>query len=331
MGESKVSVIVPIYNCEKYLEACLDSIACQDYSDIEILLIDDGSKDNSPEICRDFEARDPRFRYVRKDNGGVSSARNLGIDLASGDYLAFVDGDDLVLKDFISTLVNTIEVSGTSCAVISPIIRIDGKDVPYNDSDVIHSFSGEDAVKEALLGVKFGGHLWNKLFKRELFQGIRLKEDLAICEDLVAVCEIFLKCDRIAFADLHKYIYFTNSSSAINSSFKESFLTYITAAEYLVSMTERELPSAVPYAKCALINAHIDVVAKLYYSGRLTREEHSKYRKSLKNIAERDVFRLMPIYKRYLARAIMGSRMRYVITVRAFNLLKKIIYLIRNR
>ena len=96
MGNELISIIVPIFNVENYLRECLDSIHHQTYENFECLLIDDGSPDNSAEICREYVAKDSRFRYFKKENGGLSTARNFGIEVANGDFVVFVDGDDII-------------------------------------------------------------------------------------------------------------------------------------------------------------------------------------------------------------------------------------------
>ena len=97
-----VSIIVPVYNVEKYLQACLESLACQTYPELEIILIDDGSTDSSGKMCDEFAQKDPRFKVVHQANGGLSNARNHGIQLAQGDYLTFVDSDDTVTNDYVT-------------------------------------------------------------------------------------------------------------------------------------------------------------------------------------------------------------------------------------
>ena len=155
---------------------------------------------------------------------------------------------------------------------------------------------------------------------------MRLREDISICEDLIAVYEAFAKSEKVVFSDLHKYIYYTNSNSAINSAFKESFLTYITATKYLCERAETEFPSALPYAKSAAVNAYIDVINKLYYAKRLDKSTWHKYRTEFKSIATRDAQRLMPLYKRLISASIKIGKPIYIITIRLFNIMKKIVY-----
>lgn len=112
-----VSIVVPVYNAEKYLHACVESILQQTYRDIECILIDDGSVDNSAAICSDLAAADQRVKYVRQENAGVSSARNHGLALASGEYVLFVDSDDILKSDMVESMIATMEEEGTDCVV----------------------------------------------------------------------------------------------------------------------------------------------------------------------------------------------------------------------
>jgi hypothetical protein len=225
------------------------------------------------------------------------------------------------------TLLSLILNNNADVSVISPIIVIDGKRLAYTDDSEIIEYAPADAIKEALLGVVFGGHLCLKLFKASLFDGLRLREDIAICEDLIAVYEAFAKSEKVVFADLHKYIYYTNSNSAINSAFKESFLTYITATKYLCERVETEFPSALLYAKSAVVNAYIDVINKLYYARRLDTATWRKYKTELKLFATRKALRLMPLYKRIITNSIKRGKCVYIPVIRTFSLLKKAVYL----
>lgn len=327
----KISIIVPVYNCEGYLERCLDSIRKQTYENIEVITVDDGSSDRSAEIAKSYAEKDTRFHYYYKKNGGVSSARNYGLDRITGDYIGFVDGDDEILPDMYETLILLILNNGADASVISPIISIDGKRLAFSDDASVMEFTGEDAIKESLRGVVFAGHLCLKLFKASLFESLRLREDIAICEDLIAVYEAFSKSEKIVFADLHKYVYYTNSNSAINSAFKESFLTYITATKYLCERVEAEVPSALPYAKSAVVNSYIDVINKLYYGKKLDGDTWHNYKTELNFFATRDALGLMPLYKRIIVNSIKCGKPCYIFSIRCFNFLKRIVYFFKAK
>ena len=133
--ESLISVIIPVYNTESYVRVCLESLVEQTYTNFEVIMIDDGSTDNSGEICQEYTERDSRFHYYRKENGGVSSARNLGIEYSRGNYLTFVDSDDWVEEDYLEVLYNAIidESAGVSVSTYKRFEMEDG-------SWYVHSF-----------------------------------------------------------------------------------------------------------------------------------------------------------------------------------------------
>lgn len=107
--DSLISIVIPIYNAEKYLEECLNSIKNQTYKNFEVIMVNDGSKDDSETICKRFSEDDTRFRYLKKENGGVSSARNLGLDNVEGDYITFIDADDWIDENHLELLINSIK------------------------------------------------------------------------------------------------------------------------------------------------------------------------------------------------------------------------------
>ena len=191
----KVSVIVTVYNTEKYIEQCINSLISQTYKNIEIILIDGGSTDNTPEICRNYESKYENIRLVHKENEGVSAARNRGIKEATGDYILFVDGDDWIENNTIETLVWLEEENK---ADISFIIK-EG----HTDS------TGEVLIgdgKKMLLHILnvSAVETWGKLFKKQLFDDIRFPEG-KLHEDLYIMPTVFLKCKKVVA--YHKGLY----------------------------------------------------------------------------------------------------------------------------
>ncbi len=189
MGRPKISIIVPVYNVEKYLSQCIDSILMQTYGDYELLLINDGSKDASGRICDEYARKDDRVIVFHKTNGGVSSARNFGICQAKGDWISFVDSDDWVEKECYSSLMDDDEVAdltyfGCCCCYI------DGSRTTFSPCNFFST--DKDSIEKQLSWLKcnyqnfeYLGYTWNKLFKKDLIDkyNIRFVEDLAMRED----------------------------------------------------------------------------------------------------------------------------------------------------
>ena len=173
---AEISVIVPVYNVEKYLNKCVDSIINQTFKDIEIILVDDGSTDSSPKICDDYTKVDSRIKVVHQKNSGLSAARNTGIRQSSGKYLAFIDSDDYISKDFCEILYNSItrEKADVSCINLETV-REDGYViVTTNDKDKLQSnykkyvYNKKQILKEILLREKIDSRVCTKLYKRNI-------------------------------------------------------------------------------------------------------------------------------------------------------------------
>ena len=213
MNNSKVSIVVPIYNTEAYLERCVDSILAQIYDNIEIILVDDGSSDSSPEICDRYAERNSRVKVVHKKNGGLSSARNAGLNVATGDYIGFVDSDDYVSTDMYGLLVERLE--GSNCDISNVMyVRVDeeGNETP---SRVTHmadcEISSEQFVRELMLHTG-DVSVCTKLFRAELFEKVRFSEG-KLNEDLLFMLEMLSVVKSVAFVGRVGYYYFTRSGS----------------------------------------------------------------------------------------------------------------------
>ena len=178
MDEKLVSVIIPAYNIEDYIGRCLDSVLSQTYKNLEIIVIDDGSSDRTGEILDDYEKKNHRMKVIHKENGGVSSARNIGIDRANGDYIGFVDGDDRVNPKLFETLVKLINGENADIAHCGyQMVFPDRVDYYYNTGKRVIQ-TKEQGLKDLLAGEMIEPALYNKLYKRELFENVRLNENL---------------------------------------------------------------------------------------------------------------------------------------------------------
>lgn len=196
----KISVIVPVYNVETFLPRCLDSLLAQTFPDFEILLIDDGSKDRSGDICDKYALKDQRIRVFHKENGGVASARQLGVDEARGEYSIHADADDWIESNMLSDMMN--EISDADILV---------SDYYYNTKHgqtyvrQVDCTTSEELLEKIIKGEVFGS-LWHKLIRRNLYQNIKFNTDLTFCEDQLLLFKILTtyKCKVI---NLHKAYY----------------------------------------------------------------------------------------------------------------------------
>lgn len=216
-----VSIIIPVHNTEKYLRRCIRSAINQSYKDLEIILVDDGSTDDSLRICEECACLDRRVRVVSQDNHGVSHARNVGIHLAKGDYVYFADSDDCIDSNAISLLITNIEATDSQLAV-GGYAEVDS--VADHKSKSIHWGNSElnriQAMNSVLDESGIGGYLWNKLFKSTLinkFQ-IHFDERISVWEDVLFVMDYISRCYSIKVFDDVIYYYCRREGSAVENS-----------------------------------------------------------------------------------------------------------------
>ena len=211
-SKSLISIIVPVYNVEKYLRECLDSIMSQTYQNFECLLINDGSPDNSADICKEYVSKDPRFRYIEKENGGVSSARNLGLEHSKGEYITFIDSDDWVDLDYLEVLHSKIKEYNTDF-VISSYKKFDmDEDCFYLhiwDQDYYERIWTSQELLSQLPNLEnYDGSYtvsWGKLFKRSIFDEILFNEQRKFGEDFECSFKLYLSMTSCLY--IHKALY----------------------------------------------------------------------------------------------------------------------------
>ena len=191
-----ISVIVPIYNAEKYLHRCINRILAQDYTDFELLLIDDGSIDNSATICDEFAKYDNRIRVFHKENGGVSSARNWGLDKAIGEYIMFVDSDDYMMSGMLEVMLSTLDSKKADLVVCGTTETGGGYWRPIADVDYSINQLKENFV--SLLHTELLSPPWNKIYKKEIIGSNRFSEDISFGEDLLFNIQNLEKCENIS-------------------------------------------------------------------------------------------------------------------------------------
>ena len=215
-----ISIIVPIYQVEKYLRRCIESLIHQDYQNIEIILVDDGSPDKCGTICDEYAHKDIRIKVIHQQNGGLSAARNAGIDIAQGDFLMFVDSDDWVEKDFCSHALQKVTETASDIVVF-------GYNDIYGERSVKHSIDEKDekkySVEDALLelhGGKILSFAWNKIYKAELFKtGIRYPKG-RLFEDIGTTYLLFEKANAIYLASGATYNYQKREDSILGKKMK---------------------------------------------------------------------------------------------------------------
>lgn len=219
----RVSVIIPVYNVEKYLRECVDSVLAQTYENIEVILVDDGSPDSCPAICDEYAAHDARVRVIHQENRGLSAARNAGLSIAVGAYVAFVDSDDVISPIMYEQLVTAIESENADMAVCEYARDIAGLDTREEPPESYHCFNSYDeclAMMTCAPSVRkitwTGVLVWNKLYRRELIKH-KFNSECLIGEDLDFNLHYIRECKRAVLVPRALYMYRNNENSVMNT------------------------------------------------------------------------------------------------------------------
>ncbi len=214
---SLISVIVPVYNVEKYLPWCLDSVLAQTYRLFELILVDDGSTDGSVTICDEYASRDARVKVIHQDNGGPSAARNAALDIMQGEYVAFIDADDVVHEKYLERLMQNLEIFGADISSVT-FCRIpeQGKLSVADTSGAIATYSAEKAIRKILYQNQLENSAWGKVYKACLWDGIRFPSDIYY-EDLAIFYKIYERASKVVHETAMLYGYRQRPSSIMGN------------------------------------------------------------------------------------------------------------------
>ncbi len=218
---ARISIIVPVYNVERYLNRCIDSILNQTFSDFELILVDDGSPDSCPCICDEYAKKDSRIKVIHKENGGLSSARNAGLDIAKGEWVTFIDSDDWIHKDCLLYLYNA---AVDSDKLISVTGAIDVREY-VDDISIEFGYHLENAVDSLYVGTDFLSYSCAKLYKRKIWDNFRFVNGM-LMEDFYTIPEVILQEKSVVVLDENLYYYYRANSDSITNSKIESFKFY---------------------------------------------------------------------------------------------------------
>lgn len=215
--DKKISVIIPTYNIAPYIGRCLDSIIEQTYTNLEIIVIDDGSTDNTRDVIDEYKEKDSRIVTIYKENTGVSDTRNKGLEIASGDYIGFVDGDDYIDSKMFELLMNNMAKYGADISHCGYRLKFPQSEFFLYGTDRIVEQDNQQGVIDLLEGQFIEPSLGNKLFSKKCVDGLRMRKDLKINEDLLFDVMAFAKADKSIFEDKALYNYMMRSYSATTS------------------------------------------------------------------------------------------------------------------
>lgn len=285
--EKKISVIVPVYNVEQYLERCVNSIINQTYENLEIILVDDGSTDRSGEMCDSFAEKDERIKVVHKENGGASAARNRGLDICLGEYVTFVDSDDWLdihmYKDLMELMVN-MDADIVECNW--EVIYDEMKDIkqPVTEVTVLRQVEAEKALFDG------SGRAtilpWNKIYKKNLFKNNRFPEGM-MCEDQWLLPKIYMMCKKTVYTNQKYYYYYQSPNSVMRASFGKKNLAALVSFEetrnLYINNDLEELVELCDATYCFLLIKYYNLSKKFLEDKSICGKIRNCYKKRLQN------------------------------------------------
>lgn len=215
----QISIIVPVYNVEPYIRKCLDSIKAQTFTDFEAIIVDDASPDNSINIAREFAEADPRFVILTRENGGLSAARNTGLDYATGKYIAFIDSDDFVAPNYLEVLYNACEDNGADMASCAFTYHYDSNGFRKKQLFIMKDcvLEHDEAVSMIIKDRSIHNYAWNKLYKRTLFTEHNIKYPTMYFEDVVTSARIIYYANKLAVSEKCLYYYVKRPGSILST------------------------------------------------------------------------------------------------------------------
>jgi glycosyltransferase involved in cell wall biosynthesis len=282
-----ISIIIPVYNVEKYLRECLNSVVAQTFTDWECILVDDGSKDSSPAICDEYAQRDPRFTVIHKENGGPSKARNAGLDIARGEWISFIDADDWVDDGYFDSLLNA-KCKADLIVFGMTIHRQNGNSSTLRMLSKYYTDSKEvlDAIynlKNTSIGYDFFGMPWNKFYRNDIIRAnkVTFPEDISFFEDQVFVLRYMQKIQNLLVSNESPYNY-RIVDSGLTRGIKRSATEYAKISEYYIQEIEflKDTPAGWTFQK--------DIVSFYTHAISVARfGESIRYTKVLSNYAKK--------------------------------------------
>lgn len=280
-----ISVIIPVYKVKDYLPKCIESILQQTYHNLEIILVDDGSPDKCGKICDAYAKKDPRIHVIHKKNEGVASARNVGIEYASGEYISFIDSDDWITKNAFQVLYQGIKRYDADCVVGKCITVIDKNGVlrpKKSPAQPVRCETSEEAVKHTLLS---GSAIWNRLFKRKIFKKLRFPADRVNDDEFVAL-RAYEKCNKIVFLNQDTYYYRIRKNSITTSRFSLRNIDYYYNSMDNLAFIKKKRPELRECAEYKYIKAmlycyvHLKMMKPNQKANKIKKELHKNIRKN---------------------------------------------------
>ena len=305
----KISIVIPVYNVSKYLSKCIDSIINQKYKNLEIILVDDGSTDDSGNICEEYAKKDNRIKVIHKENGGLSDARNVGIDNATGEYIGFVDSDDWISEDMYFILYNNMKKEDADISCCNRFFAYINTIKPYGTVDFYEVMDSQRAIELMCTYGYLGVSAYTKLYKKEIFQNIRYPKG-KVNEDIYTTYKLLDKASKIVYDATPLYYYRQRRGSITNS--KKVNVNAMEASKELLDFVEKKYPEI----RNAAIKNYIFYSIGVYDN---ILKSKNKEKRELKNTIRENIKKYYSFIKK--DKNIVKSRKMQLFLIRYFKLL----------
>ena len=294
--EKLISIIIPVYNVEKYLERCFDSLVAQTYKNLEFIIVDDGSTDNSGAVCDRYAQSDPRFKVLHTENGGVCAARNKALEMVTGEYIGFVDPDDECTPDMFEYLMKGAENYGAGITCCRYYRVVPGKTTTSRCDGRTYIYTPEEAMEELVNHFIIRNVFWNKIFRKDVFDGITFPEG-RIYEGTAMIYKLIEKTDKLVLLGDPKYYYYSNAGSYIYTK------TFKHALDYAWAHITRynDIIDKYPKLENKLLGDIYPILMdlkKFRHSGKAEREKHSDDIELVRNFYNEHKDKLKKVAKR---------------------------------
>lgn len=316
----KISVIIPVYNVERYLKNCLKSIVGQDYENLEIILVDDGSTDRSGEICERFASEDERIKVIHKENGGISIARNTALDICTGELVAFIDSDDAVFEKYFSTLADALNKNEADIAVCGYKKQAD---VCFCSGEAdVEVFSNSEIPEQVYYKKNIGLIPWGKLIKRDLIGDLRFMVGRINQDDLFSL-QVFEKANKVVKVNVPLYNYTVNDTGVTYKRYGPRKIDILPISYEKLKVVERKWPEylepALYSAACSFIDIHIEYARrKLHndaaFKDKLLRDREDLYNYFVSHAEKQTAFinKKVNFYYKNIGKIMLRDRMRFL-------------------
>lgn len=319
MNGPLISVIVPVYIAEKYISKCIESILNQTNSDLELILVDDGSPDNSGAICDEYATKDNRVKVFHQENGGVCAARNTGLEHATGEYVSFVDSDDYLESNALEILHNDI-VAHNADVACAQMAGDDNQGKSNLENGIYEVWQGTDAIKNSLLDNRFTYSSCAKLLKRDLIGDTRFEEGRKIHEDSFFIFSCFLKQPTVVVRNVGVYNYVLNLDSASHAEFSEKFFDILYFANKKKEMVSEKFPEFQAEINNTIVKANLAMLHAFCNTN------DKKYKKDIK-----ECIRTVKRLKKDFVPAVSGDKKFFLVVTNNLYGIFKIYYELRYK